>query len=333
MAIRYKQEEHRPQPEVRRRGFTLIELLVVIAIIAILVALLLPAVQAVREAARRSQCQDHLHNLVIALHNYEGTHKLYPYGHQQEVGGARHRRDCWYQRILPFVEQKPLQDAYQADNTEYIHAINQEFSRAAVDLFSCPSNPDSPSRGGNGGTTSFQGNYAVCAGAGTGHTIDATTGIVTITNGDIIVDGGGMFGRSSSTNHAKCVDGTSSTLYLGEGISRGTTGAGGELGGYWGGAPHGAFGFSTGEVPNSSVPDRNYSCKMTLMPGAPNGAPCENGNAGGLPGRWNFARSFHPGGAHAALGDGKVSFFSENVDRNTWIKLGMRSDGLPVSVP
>ncbi|MCA9054929.1 MAG: DUF1559 domain-containing protein, partial [Planctomycetaceae bacterium] len=61
-----------------KRGFTLIELLVVIAIIAILVALLLPAVQQVREAARKSQCQDHLHNLAIALHDYEVTHKAFP---------------------------------------------------------------------------------------------------------------------------------------------------------------------------------------------------------------------------------------------------------------
>ena len=65
-------------PSTRSRGFTLIELLVVIAIIAILVALLLPAVQQVREAARKSQCQDHLHNLAIGLHNYEGAYKMFP---------------------------------------------------------------------------------------------------------------------------------------------------------------------------------------------------------------------------------------------------------------
>ena len=72
----------------RGRGFTLIELLVVIAIIAILVALLLPAVQQVRAAARKTQCGDHLHNLAIALANYEGTHKLYPPGRQSCDGAC-----------------------------------------------------------------------------------------------------------------------------------------------------------------------------------------------------------------------------------------------------
>ena len=67
-----------PHRQSLRTGFTLIELLVVIAIIAILVALLLPAVQQVREAARKSQCQDHLHNLVIGIHNYESSFKVLP---------------------------------------------------------------------------------------------------------------------------------------------------------------------------------------------------------------------------------------------------------------
>jgi hypothetical protein len=104
------------------------------------------------------------------------------------------------------------------------------------------------------------------------------------------------------------------------------------LGGHWGGAPHGSFGFSTAEPPNTTVPDRVYSCKgnATTFPGAPNQAPCENGNAGGLAGRWNFARSYHAGGVQATLADGSVRFISDNIDRQTWMKLGMLKDGLTV---
>jgi prepilin-type processing-associated H-X9-DG protein len=64
-----------------------------------------------------------------------------------------------------------------------------------------------------------------------------------------------------------------------------------------------------------------------LMPGAPNMAPCENGNAGGLAGRWNFARSYHTGGVQAALCDGSVQFYSNNIDLRTWMVLGMPADG------
>ena len=76
--------------------------------------------------------------------------------------------------------------------------------------------------------------------------------------------------------------------------------------------------------------DRVYSCKATLTTAAPNRAPCENGNAGGLAGRWNFARSYHVGGVQGTMADGSVRFFSNNIDRQTWMKLGMAADGLTI---
>ena len=129
-----------------RRGFTLIELLVVIAIIAILVALLLPAVQAVREAARRSQCQDNEHNIVIGLHNYEGTHKRFPFAtvcgwNAVAPNGNPNTRQDWFHMLLPFVEQKPLYDAWTP------RILNNEFpggwplSDTPIGLFMCPSDP------------------------------------------------------------------------------------------------------------------------------------------------------------------------------------------------
>lgn len=338
----------------RHTGFTLIELLVVIAIIAILVALLLPAVQSVREAARKSQCVDHLHNLVIAFHNYEGSHKVYPYGYQQEIAGAKHRRECWYQRILPFIEQKPLSDLYESNTSEYVHWVEltavannpqpatREAALAAPALLSCPSQPNLPGRGGNGGTVAFQGNYAVSGGIGTGYTaagvIDRATGTINFpapvggleTHRQMLGgNSGGMFFMNSSTDPASCEDGSSNILFLSEGVIRGNTiAAWGELGGYWGGAVWGSYAFSTAEVPNTTLPDRIYSCKATTWPAAPNKAPCL-ATTGASP-TYNFARSYHPGGVHAALGDGKVNFFSENIDRMTWMRLGLRNDGQPV---
>ena len=158
----------------RRVGFTLIELLVVIAIIAILIALLLPAVQQAREAARRTQCKNNLKQVGLALHNYHDvTSDCFPYGHQQEVAGGSHRRDCWYQRVLPYVEQAPLYNAYEADKTEYIHNIAASatvgyIAKTPVTMFSCPSDSTNPGYGASGSATAFQGNYVVCAGPGTG---------------------------------------------------------------------------------------------------------------------------------------------------------------------
>src|SRR5262245_11796454 len=91
----------------RPRGFTLVELLVVIAIIGILVALLLPAIQSAREAARRSQCINNLKQLGVAFQNYHDTHKQLPLGNHSCCWGT------WQMSILPFIEEQQLGDLYQ----------------------------------------------------------------------------------------------------------------------------------------------------------------------------------------------------------------------------
>ncbi len=320
-----------------RTAFTLVELLVVIAIIGVLVALLLPAVQQAREAARRMQCTNHLKQLALAMHNYESTFKLFPYGWQREVAGNTHRRDCWYQRMLPFMEQSALSEEYEADVSAYVHHLTNHIATTPVSILSCPTDPDSPGKGGNGGNVAFQGNYAVSAGAGLTWAFEddesatnaAGQRIIVVTNGTIVSnDPGGLFYIDSATTFRDCLDGTSNTLLAGESIVRPNgTAAWGNVGGYWGGAPHGSFGFSVAETPNTTVPDRNYSCKKTETPGAPNEAPCENGNADGLAGRWNFARSYHPGGVNAVFADGSVQFFPNTIDRQIWLRLGLRRDG------
>ena len=99
---------------MKRRGFTLVELLVVIAIIGVLVALLLPAVQAAREAARRMQCSNHLKQIGLGLQNYHDTFNAMPYGVRSRTAGVGNWTGTygpsWYVSLLPFVEQKNLSD-------------------------------------------------------------------------------------------------------------------------------------------------------------------------------------------------------------------------------
>ncbi|NQT13992.1 MAG: DUF1559 domain-containing protein [Planctomycetes bacterium] len=143
----------------RIRGFTLVELLVVIAIIGILIALLLPAVQAAREAARRSQCSNNLKQIGLALHNYHDTYKVFPpeyinYG-ATGPGGWRNTepRWAWGTFILPFLEQRPLYDQLDPSANHTVPPTPVAALETVVDGYLCPSDDHSNIKNGYFNTT------------------------------------------------------------------------------------------------------------------------------------------------------------------------------------
>jgi prepilin-type N-terminal cleavage/methylation domain-containing protein len=338
-----------------RRAFTLIELLVVIAIIAILVALLLPAVQQVREAARKSQCQDHLHNLGIAIHAYEGTHKLLP---PHNSVGTIPIQGCsswilgsglsWRYKILPQVEQKPLYDQINGADPDGVFAeqgscgaysaLPAAIRRTQIDLFLCPSDPSPIVISDRAGT-----NYAaaVRARADRSHSENQGSTIDTQDLGAITRQGIPM---------ARFVDGTSNTILIGE-VFRGKS--------YFqcsGGTPWVVGSCttvrtqgrcynwleSTGYCQVNAGVVRNTALTMNAAnPFQYEGRFPVNGKQndqtswadsvnGGSPGGRPMS-SAHAGGAQACMADGKVRFVSENVDM---IVLGhtFSSNGMEVSI-
>ncbi len=295
--MRFRIPQVRPSRADKRAGFTLVELLVVIAIIGVLVGLLLPAVQAAREAARRMSCSNNMKQLGLAMHNYHDTFQVFPYGYT-EAGYATRKRDCWVQRILPFIEQGALQEQYETENQVWIMDVNAAVKDFQIPGMSCPSDSVSPGLGANGGVRSggagFQGNYLGC----TGDTLMLHTGNLR-----------GMFYYASNNNFASIVDGTSNTLMMSETILGGPeTGGWGNGGGYWGGARWGGYGFTTLESPNTTVPDRVYACKSTTY----RNLPCQS--LTGADTTQVFARSLHPGGVEACMADGSVRFITETMN-------------------
>jgi prepilin-type N-terminal cleavage/methylation domain-containing protein len=345
----------------KRRGFTLIELLVVIAIIAILVALLLPAVQQVREAARKSQCQDHLHNIVIAVMSYEGAFKSLPplliadYHNYKLTSAATpaavlgHRLAptvdqpnwAWSGMILPFLEGKPVYDTLgigtrRADEAWIAaswggasNAVTNAF-QTPMSVYICPS--DNIPRGGlvntsarrcDGRNTAGLSYPAVNRGAGTGGASD---------NVAIVKDPSwaqsAAFRIDVSTRLAQITDGVSNTLFFGERAWQyNDKNNPGQKTAPRSGLAFIARGSTAGSTSNNCG---NFNCGVADAGGSLGAYPLNDFNDNRS--RTLFS-SQHPGGVQFAIGDGKVTFISENADINTLRRLASISDGNPVRVP
>lgn len=281
----------------RRRlsaGFTLIELLVVIAIIAILIALLVPAVQKVREAASRTRCLNNLKQFGLALHNYEGFHKVYPPA-RWKVGTVSHG---FFIYILPFVEADTVAKLYDM-NQDWASAANQKARETEIGMLYCPSTPNSPRAmvnysSVNGYTTDYAVISAIHDNAVAGGQVPPYTTTNKPTPGMMEkLTTGDMRG---SVKVGQVTDGVSNSIAFCEDAGRPNH--------------YTAAGPGTLTIGNSMWAD--YDGQIALHGAATNGAtlvgPCAiNCTNEGEP----FA--FHPGGQNVVFGDGTVRFIRATI--------------------
>ena len=317
-----------------RRGFTLIELLVVIAIIAILIGLLLPAVQKVREAAARMRCQNNLKQVAIGMHNYHDANGMFMPG-----DAATGNYGTWQTYILPYIEQGNLFNQYvNLGNTQaspnqfsYSQSTNAIVVSARISTLTCSSDtPNAPRTTTYNGTTYNMTNHNYVANFG--NTTRVRTAEFPAGSGNFF--GGAPFkyenwtptttSRNTGSTILSMTDGSSNTLMASEVIQ----GRNADLRGFTWWGP--GAGFNTVWTPNSTNVDQlQFAGDCTNEPAAL--LPCT------APSTPNVvvmvARSRHTGGVNAALGDGSVRFFTNSIDLNTWRWLGTSQGGEVVSVP
>ncbi len=326
----------------RIKAFTLVELLVVIAIIGILIALLLPAVQAAREAARRSQCSNNLKQIGLALHNYHDINKAFPNTYcGAGVGGwiDVNYKGSMMTRLLPFIEQTALYDAIDfrlGTDGQLVAPGGQEIRRQTIPGFVCPSSGDTPTMTSGVGIGNYSGSCGPTPESWTGSpscTCDASQWYspysgLTGMSGKGGGNPAGVFTRNAtgsgglwSCTMADLKDGTSSTIMVGERLT--------------GCSVHAANGWHTtnnGEgITGTLIPINFDTCHDVNFDYASEGLTECNRNC-----TWNTEfgfRSEHPGGAQFAFGDGSVHFLSETIDHLNYQFLGARDDQKPAQIP
>jgi len=304
----------------RRRGFTLVELLVAIAIIGLLVALLLPAIQAARESARRSQCSNNLKQLGTAFHLFHDARRHFPSAYES-VSGAEfdpadpQTRDrgpgwAWGTQILPFLEEQSLYEQFDLRRNCWDPA-NAQPALTQLDVFLCPSatNTDEPFpvRNEAGDILARFGRSCYVANVGQeepwGRTLDDYSGVVD-----------GPIYRNSRTSSRHITDGLSRTVFLGEHhpvLSSKT----------WVGVVRGAMVCPTVEFAHSAC---DYAATLVQV----HSGPALSEMVVGEPPKIHPPNSplchvcqmyaEHPGGCHVMMGDGSVTFIDEMIDQLTW---------------
>ncbi len=300
-------------PRRRRAAFTLIELLVVISIIAVLIALLLPAVQQSREAARRIACNNHLKQISLAIHNFEISQQSLPSSRL----GPQHA--TWFVQILPFLEQGPLYNSWNLTNTYYLQGTTVQ--TAQLEVFYCPTRRSPPqlstqyevSSTGLPDTQQYPGalgDYAANGGQFAGAIVDNPLCYGAMCQASSQVNASNMLVNSQSQTRLRDItDGTSNTFLVGE--KHVPLSKFGQSGPSWG----------DGSIYNGDFP-RNYN-RIAGLPKFNLGQ-----NLYDLDGPWHCKfGSYHPGICQFAFSDGHVVALKNSTSMPILNLLAVRNDG------
>lgn len=291
-----------------RPAFTLVELLVVIAIIGVLVALLLPAVQAAREAARRSQCANNLKQLTLGMHSFEGTYGYLPFG--DRLNDSNTNKVGPGLQTLPFVEQQPLYDRYDF-SVNWYDPPNAEVVTTKLNVHICPSTPGSDRlfSATEGGVpfTAMASDYITPSGVG-GNEKNYLLSTFNVTVAD---DKAMLTKKVKAANHLRdATDGLSNSILYIECAAKPDIWSNGRR--------TGAINNKTGWASHATGFDPKF-----FVPGGCTGIGscvinCCNDQA---------IYAFHPGGTNVGMGDGSVRYLTETISPVAFVALLTRAGG------